>query len=48
VNSTKVIIISISAEIHLLPPNDIHKSTDEFDCSDFDVDVEVTSNVDTE
>ena len=41
-------IISIGAEIHLLLLNDIHKSTDEFDCSDSDDDVEVTSNVEAE
>ena len=48
VNSTKVIIISVSAEIHLLPLNNIHKSVDEFVCSDSDDDMEVTSNADTE
>ena len=48
VNSAKRTIISISAEIHLLPLNDIPKSTDEFDCSDSDDDVEVTSNVEAE
>lgn len=42
--------MSISAEVHLLPLNDIHKSNDEFDCSDSgdDDNVGVTSNVDIE
>ena len=44
-NSAKVILISISAAIHLLTLNDIHQSTDEFDCSDSDDDVKVTSNI---